>query len=129
MKEATEIGEFLGHLLKAFSLRNRLTRLGYTRGAAQDGGWFYEYHKRFLSLEIEAIIEFSGNGLPEENRLVALRRLYFARKIGGDGPSMPEELTLGQLPRVLLAECWNDMRLAAAEGSGFAADWEKQTEI
>jgi hypothetical protein len=31
-RETTEIKEFLGHVVKAFSLRNRLTRLGYTRG-------------------------------------------------------------------------------------------------
>lgn len=129
MKEASEITEFLGHLVKAFSLRNRLTRLGYTRGAAQDAGWFFDYRKTFLRLGLEAIIEFTGNGLPEENRMVALQRLYFARKIDHGGQSISEELTLGELPRVLLAECWNDIRMAAAEGSGFAADWEKQTEI
>ncbi|HKE56321.1 MAG TPA: DUF4132 domain-containing protein, partial [Pyrinomonadaceae bacterium] len=130
LKEATEIKDFLGHILKAFSLRNRLTRLGYTRGAAQDAGWFYDYRKTFLSLGLEAVIEFTGNGLPEENRTVALRRLFFARKMeSGGGPSFSEELALGELPRVLLSECWNDMRMAAAEGPGFAADWEKQTEM
>ena len=129
MKEANEIKDFLGHLVKAFSLRNRLTRLGYTRGAAQDAGWFFEYRKTFLRLGIEAIIEFTGNGLPEENRTVALQRLYFARKIDTGGGSITEELTLGELPGVLLSECWNDIRMAAAEGPGFAPDWEKQTEI
>ena len=129
MKEATEIRDYLGHLVKAFSLRNRLTRQGYTRGAAQDGGWFFDYKKTFLSLGLEAVIEFSGNGLPEENRTVALNRLYFARKPLDGGPSTSTEIMLGELPRVLLTECWNDIRMAAAEGSGFAADWEKQTEI
>src|SRR5262249_9681589 len=128
MKEAAEITEFLGHIVKAFSLRNRLTRLGYTRGAAQDGGWFFDYHKRFPRLGLEAIIEFTGNGLPEENRTVALQRLYFVWK-GSDGePSIPREVALCELPRVLLSECWNDIRMAAAEGPGFAPDWEKQTE-
>lgn len=129
MKEASDIPEFRGHLVKAFSLRNRLTKLGYTRGAAQDGGWFFDYHKTFLRLGVEAIVEFTGNGLPEENRTVALQRLYFTRKSDNGGPSNAEELTLGALPRVLLSECWNDMRMAAADGSGFAADWEKQTEL
>jgi hypothetical protein len=128
-KEATEIRDFLGNILKAFSLRNRLTRQGYTRGAAQDAGWFFDYRKTFLSLGIEAIIEFSGNGLPEENRTVALHRLYFARKNVDGRPATAEEVTLGELPRVLLTECWNDIRMAAAEGTGFAEDWEKQTEM
>jgi hypothetical protein len=129
MKGASEITEFLGYIVKAFSLRNRLTRLGYTRGAAQDAGWFYDYHKTFARLGIEAIIEFTGNVLPEENRTVALQRLYFAHKRVDGGPSIAEELALAELPRVLLAECWNDIRMAAAEGPGFAPDWEKQTEF
>jgi hypothetical protein len=129
LRESSEIKDFLGHIMKAFSLRNRLTRLGYTRGAAQDAGWFYDYRKTFLSLGLEAVIEFTGNGLPEENRTVALRRLFFARKLDGGEQSFSEELSLGELPRVLLSECWNDMRMAAAEGPGFAADWEKQTEM
>src|SRR6266700_1622340 len=129
MKETTEITEFLGYVMKAFSLRNRLTRLGYTRGAAQDGGWFFDYHKNFPGLGIEAVVEFTGNGLPEENRTVALQRLYFARKRPDDGPSNREDVPLGELPPVLLAECWNDIRMAASEGPGFAADWLKQTEL
>jgi hypothetical protein len=28
---------------------------------------------------------------------------------------------------VLLSECWNDYRMAAAEGSGFDAAWEKKS--
>lgn len=129
MKETTEITEFLGHIVKAFSLRNRLTRLGYTRGAAQDGGWFFDYHKTFPRLGLQAVIEFTGNGLPEENRTVALQRLYFARKNSDGGSAMREEVALGELPRVLLSESWNDIRMAAAEGPGFATDWEKQTEM
>lgn len=128
MKGTSEITEFLGHIVKAFSLRSRLTKLGYTRGGSQDGGWFFDYHKSFIGLGIEAIIEFTGNGLPEENRTVALQRLYFARNIL-DNPSGAQEITLGELPLVLLTECWNDIRIAAADGPGFASDWEKQTEF
>ncbi len=129
LKQETSITEFLGHVLKAFSLRNRLTRLGYTRGAAQDGGWFVDYHKNFASLGIEAVIEFTGNGLPEQDRKVALQRLYFARKKPDEPTEIPEEVPLGEIPPVLLAECWNDIRAAAADGSGFAEDWQKQTEL
>jgi hypothetical protein len=129
MKDSTEIKDFLGHIVKAFSLRNRLTRLGYTRGPAEDGGWFSTYRKTFMLLGVEAIIEFTGNGLPEENRTVALQRLYFTRKMDHAMSGISRELPLGELPRVLLTECWNDIRMAAAEGPGFAADWEKQTEV
>ncbi len=126
-KQSTDIKDFLGHIVKAFSLRNRLTRLGYTRGPAEDGGAFYKYRKTFLGLNIESIIEFTGNNLPEENRTVALQRLYFTRKLDQEMAAIPLEVELGELPRVLLAECWNDIRMAAADGPGFAADWEKQT--
>jgi hypothetical protein len=128
-KEQTGITQFRGHIVKAFSLRNRVTRLGYTRGAAQDGGWFFEYRKGFAGPGIDAIIEFTGNGVPEENRTVALQRLYFARGNSEEGLRIPQEIPLGELPPVLLAECWNDIRMAAADGPGFAEDWEKQTGI
>src|SRR5262249_40599386 len=60
----TSLDDFQGHVLEAFRLRGRLTKLGYTRGSAGDGGWFWEYHKHFPSLGITATIEFTGNGLP-----------------------------------------------------------------
>ena len=129
LKEETAITEFMGYIVMAFSLRNRLTRLGYLRGAAQDGGWFFEYRKSFTGLGLDAVIEFSGNGLPEQNRKVALQRLYFARQKPDDGSGRREEVPLAELPPVLVAECWNDLRTAAAEGTGFAEDWEKQTEM
>ena len=100
MKEAREIKEFLGYIVQAFSLRNRLTVLGYTRGTPQDAGWFYDYRKTFLRLGLDAVIEFTGNWVPEENRTVALQRLYFTRKVNQDEDAMGEEIALGELPRV-----------------------------
>ena len=82
-KEQTELEDFRGHVLEAFKFRGRATKLGYTRGQAQDAGWFYEYTKRFPTLGIEATLEFTGNSLPEENRPVAITSLHFER-IGPD---------------------------------------------
>ena len=127
LKEETEIKQFRGHLVKAFSLRNRLTKLGYSRGQPVDGGWFMEYRKGFSDLGLAAVIEFTGNVLPEENRTVALLRLFFERRSPGD-QSFSEEVPLGDLPAVLLSECWNDLRMAAADGQGYADDWQKQSE-
>ena len=124
-----EIADFEGHTLEAFRLRGRATKLGYTRGQAQDGGWFYDYHKRFPTLGLEAVIEFTGNGLPEENRTVALKSLRFAR-VADEGESSPggdAVLLLSEVPAVLLSECWNDFRTLAAEGPGFDPEWEKKT--
>lgn len=131
-REQTESTDFRGHLVEAFRLRGRATKLGYVRGQTEDGGWFYSYRKNFAALGLEAVVEFTGNGLPEENRTVALRGLSFARGAdpavrhdfgGGNGGGVP----LGEVPPVLLSECWSDLRRIAAEGPGFDPDWEKKT--
>ena len=126
--QADEIGEFRGHVLEAFKLRGRAVKLGYTRGQPQDGGWFLDYRKRFPTLGIDAVIEFTGNCLPEENRTVALTALHFERAATEGEPAADgAKLPLGQLPPVLLAECWNNLRQLAAQGPGFDPEWEKNT--
>ena len=118
------IADFEGHLIEAFALRGRATKLGYTRGPTEDGGWFFSYEKRFPTLGIQATIEFSGNGLPEENRVVALTQLTFA---GTDksGGSRGAGLKLARIPATLLSECYQDLKLLAAEGKGYDPDWKK----
>lgn len=122
----TELTDFNGHVLENFKLRGRLNKQGYTRGQAQDGGWFSEYHKRFPGLGVQATINFSGSPLPEENRPVALQSLTFQRIGNGQADQGDtDSISLSELPAVLLSECWNDMRIAAAEGKGFDSNWEK----
>jgi hypothetical protein len=122
----TAIEDFEGHLIEAFALRGRALKLGYTRGSAEDGGWFTVYEKRFATLGLTAVIEFTGNPLPEENRTVALLRLSFqANSPDGQGGG---DLALGDVPAVLLSECYNDLRLIAADGAGFDPDWQKKSE-
>ena len=124
MRSQRELTDFQGHLLQAFSLRGRAGKLGYTRGQSEDGGWFFTYDKRFPTLGITATVGFTGNGLPEENRTVALTTLTFRRELDGQRV----ELTLGDVPAVLVSECWHDVRLMAADGTGFDPDWSKKTE-
>lgn len=120
-----EIADFEGHLLGAYALRGRATRLGYTRGPTEDAGWFYSYVKRFPTLGLVAHIAFTGNVLPEQERPVALRALTFTR----EHPDHPaEQLTLGDVPAVLVSECWHDLAEVAAQGTGFDPDWQKRTE-
>jgi hypothetical protein len=129
-KQADELADFRGHILEAFKLRGRANKLGYTRGQAQDGGWFFDYHKRFPTLGMEAILEFTGNGLPEENRTIALTTFRFERVAPeGEPVSGGAKMSLGEVPPVLLSECWNDIRQIAAEGSGFDPEWEKKTQM
>lgn len=123
-----EILDFQGHLIEAFALRGRALKLGYTRGAAEDGGWFHVYEKRFPTLGLEAVIEFTGNPLPEENRTVALLNLSFSATGGSTQSWQRGKLALAKVPKVLLSECYNDLRLIASEGPGFDPDWQKKSE-
>lgn len=120
------VKDFEGYVIEAFALRGRALKLGYTRGPAEDGGWFMVYEKRFASLGLEAIIEFTGNPLPEENRLVALISLSFAN--AADRAHGRTAIALADVPKVLLSECYNDLRLIAGEGTGYDADWQKKTQ-
>jgi hypothetical protein len=121
------IKDFEGHLIEAFALRGRALKLGYTRGAAEDGGWFHVYEKRFPTLGVQAVIEFTGNPLPEENRTVALLSLSFASTASASSWQRAS-LPLNKVPKVLLSECYNDLRLIAAEGTGFDPEWQKKSE-
>lgn len=121
------IKDFEGHLVEAFALRGRAMKLGYTRGPAEDGGWYYVYEKRFPTLGLQAVLEFTGNPLPEENRRVALLNMSFASSVDSSR-WQSSRLTLSRVPKVLLSECYNDLRLIAAEGPGYDADWQKKSE-
>lgn len=124
---ATELKDFEGHLLEAFALRGRALKLGWTRGPAEDGGWFHVYEKRFPTLGLQATIEFTGNPLPETNRTVALVSLAFQHTTAG-AAGAARTMALSTVPAVLLSECHDDLRLIAAEGTGFDADWQKKSE-
>jgi len=77
---------------------------------------------------MEAVFEFTGNGLPEENRTVALTMLRFERVAPAGEPVIGgARMSLGEVPPVLLSECRNDVRQIATEGPGFDPDWEKKT--
>lgn len=125
-RNAATITDFEGHLTETFPLRGRMTKLGYVRGPAEDGGWFSTYVKRFPTLNITAHIHFTGNPLPETNRTVAFEALSFSHVPGENAPAV--DLALAQVPAILLSECYNDMRLAAGDGPGYDPDWKKKSE-
>jgi hypothetical protein len=62
--------------------------------------------------------------VPETNRVVALLTLSFTRSVG----SRIVALALGDVPPVLLSECWSDLRACAAEGAGFDPEWQSKSE-
>lgn len=111
-----------GWVTDAFTVRGTATKLGYERGEALDGGFFCEYTKSFKAAGITAVIEFSGNGLPEENVAAAIKTLSFTSKYQGYNV---QRVPLEKVPPVLLSECWNDYHDLAAKAK-FDPDWERK---
>jgi hypothetical protein len=124
---ATELRDVYGHVIEAFALRGRATKLGWTRSAAEDGGVFSAYRKRFASIGLDAVLEFTGNSLPEENRTVALLDLWFARAGDDLARWSSARIALGDVPPVLLSECRREVTIIAADGTGYDPDWERTT--
>jgi len=119
----TEIEDRRGWVTDAFTIRGAATKLGYERGPALDGGFFNEYRKSFMSAGLAAVIEFTGNSLPEQNVAAALLSLKF-EKAAGPG-RYGGVVKLNDVPPVLLSECWNDYRAMAAKAA-YDASWEKK---
>jgi hypothetical protein len=128
LRNQQALEDFKGHTLGAFALRNRALKLGWTRGPAEDGGWFHVYLKRFPTLGLAAQLAFTGNPLPEENRTVGLLSLGFVREVPDQSVHGGQPVALGDVPAVLLSETWHDVRSIAAEGGGYDLDWERSTE-
>jgi len=119
----TRIEDRKGWVTDAFTIRGIAAKLGYERGPALDGGFFNEYRKPFSSAGLAAVIEFSGNSLPEQNVPAALVLLRFERATGPGAYS--GAMTLGDVPPVLLSECWNDYHAMAGKAK-FDPEWEKK---
>lgn len=128
-KNATELSDFEGHLITTFKLRAKATKLGYLRGEAEDGGCFYLYRKSFTSLSIQAVLEFTGSYLPEQDIPAALVALHFVNLQGDREQSNwnASKMPLSKVPAVLLSECYNDIKQIAAEGSGFDPKWKEKS--
>lgn len=122
LQAQTMIEDRKGWVTDTFTLRGVASKLGYERGDAEDGGFFYLYRKGFRSAGITAMIEFSGNCLPEENVPAALISLSFQRNDSRYGGGA---VKLSDVPPVLLSECWNDYR-AMADKAVFDDNWEKK---
>ncbi|MBX7184882.1 MAG: DUF4132 domain-containing protein [Vicinamibacteria bacterium] len=126
-RDRTDARDLEGHVLNGLALRRKLMDLGYLRGPFQGHTWFNDYRKPFDAAGMEAVILFSGASLNDEDRPVAILGLSFSslRRPEETGEWYPTPLTLGEVPKVLLSECWNDARAAAALGKGFDPNWRK----
>ncbi len=75
----------------------------------------------------------SSNCAPLARTSPSWQSLAFERRSADTDESLfgmqnNSSVELGDLPPVLLAECWNDLRTIAASGSGHDPDWEKKVE-
>lgn len=120
----TEIKDRQGWVSDTFTLRGAFTKLGYQRAQAEDGGFFYQYTKDFASVGVRVVMEFSGNTLPEENVVAALKTLAFEDSKARGWSD--RNLALAKVPSVLLAEAYADYLGVAQACAGFDADWEKK---
>lgn len=123
-KTETEIKDRKGWMIENFALRGIATKLGYVRGAAEDGGWFTRYEKRYQSAGIIVSIDFSGSPLPEENNLGVLYGVSFM-KLRKGSDQWGNAMQLSDVPPVLLTQSWQDLHDIADKGTGFNPEWEK----
>ena len=122
-KTLSAIDDRKGWVTDTFTFRGGATKLGYERGEAMDGGYFNEYTKGFPSAGLLAVIEFSGNCLPEENAPAAMISLSFERY--SSGRRTGGTMKLSDVPPVLLSECWNDYREIVSKAA-FDENWEQK---
>ncbi|MBL8574990.1 MAG: DUF4132 domain-containing protein [Hyphomicrobiaceae bacterium] len=112
LADATAIRDRAGWLSDTFTLRGAFTRRGYERGQPEDAGGFDYYQKTFASLNIVAMIYFTGSYVPEEQLPAALVKLCFVK--GTQVRSGASAMLLTAVPRLILNECWNDFHDIAA---------------
>jgi hypothetical protein len=119
--KATDIRDREGWMIESFKLRGVATKLGYQRGRAEDGGWFYTYEKSFRDAGVMVVIEFTGSPLPEENQSSALISLSFRKLRGTNTGGL---MALADVPPVLLAESWRDLHDISDKGTGLDPEWK-----
>lgn len=120
-----EISDRKGWLTDTFTLRGVLTKLGYQRAQAEDGGFFDHYFKTFNAAGVVVNIHFSGNSLPEENLTAIVYDLSFDESKGSYWNR--KRYTINQVPPILLAESYADYHQLADACKGFDPEWEKKS--
>ncbi|WP_109420386.1 DUF4132 domain-containing protein [Proteus terrae] len=121
----TEVEDRKGWITDTFTLRGILTKMGYQRGPAEDGGSFSHYYKFFSSLNYYVNIGFSGSYVPEENIPAVLFDLSFEKNQQDYWGRNNVELK--NVPPILLAESYADYLKVAEACAGFDPEWEKKT--
>ncbi|MDR3070947.1 MAG: DUF4132 domain-containing protein, partial [Propionibacteriaceae bacterium] len=114
-KGDTTVSDHQGWLSDSFAIRGRAAKRGYTRGQAEDGGWFGEYFKNLSGSDIRVVVSFTGSFVPEEQISAAVTELSFEHQ--------GKQMLLANVPPILLAESYADYAYIAEAGT-FDPDWE-----
>lgn len=101
------ISDFAGQSLSRHRLRQRAMQQGYLPFSDDaEHGWIGDYRKRFEDINLEAVIDFSGDHpVSPEDFEVKLQDLYFWQ-----GRPLP----LADVPPVLLSIVWHEVQAIAA---------------
>ncbi|MFB2895147.1 DUF4132 domain-containing protein [Aerosakkonemataceae cyanobacterium BLCC-F50] len=101
-QEMTEIIDFAGRSLSRHQLRQRAMQHGYLPKTAQfEHGMIVDYRKLFESMNLEVVIDFSGDPpVSEEDFEVQLGEVYFWQK---------RKVRLVEVPPVLLSIVWSEI--------------------
>lgn len=117
----TAIEDRKGWLTEAFKLRTATSKAGYDRGPVEDGAGFYLYTKTFRNAETRVELQFTGSYVPEDNIPVAIIDMQFYRT----SDRRARRLELGEVPKMVLSEAWNDLHDIASVGA-FDDEWRKK---
>ena len=117
----TVLDDRMGWVMDSFTLRSVTGNAGFERGQIGESGGFDTYIKPFRSAGITAVLNFSGSYVPEDNIPAAIIDLHFVK---GDG-AYGKKIKLGEVPAILLSECWADLH-QIAEGGAYDSEWKKK---
>lgn len=101
-QKMTEIIDFAGRSLSRHQLRQRAMQHGYLPKTAEfEHGMRVDYRKQFESMNLEAVIDFSGDSpVSEEDFEVQLGEVYFWQK---------RKVPLADVSPVLLSIVWSEV--------------------
>lgn len=125
-KKGKQLNYRLGWVTDTFTLRGILTKRGYQRGQAEDGGSFSHYYKDFSTMGLRTVIEFSGSWMPEENMSAVLYHVGFVTPSNSGWLAEDDFKPLNEVPEVLISEAMLDYEAVAAKAA-FDSQWQKKT--
>jgi hypothetical protein len=125
-KSAKQLNYHLGWVTDTFTLRSILTKRGYKRGQAEDGGSFTHYYKDFAAVGLRTVVEFSGSWVPEENMSAVLFHVGFVDPDDCGWLAEDDYKPLNEVPDVLISEAMLDYEAVAAKAA-FNEQWQKKT--